>query len=77
MLTLEEMAERLDVSAATVKNWYHHGLLRGHRCDGRGRLVYEDPGDDPPVKAKGRKLALRRRFPQVQSNQLKEVQYEG
>ena len=73
MLTLAEIAELLEVSTGTVKAWRDHGLLRAHVYNERNECLYEDPGGDRPVKAKGRKLSKRRRFPEVASNPTKEV----
>ena len=58
LLTVDEMAERLDVSPATVKLWRRHGLLCAHRYDDHGSCLYEPPGSAPPVKWQ-RKLAPR------------------
>lgn len=52
-LTADEIAPRLGVSPATVKVWGRRGLLRTHRKDDRGMLLYEDPGEGRrPVKWK-------------------------
>jgi hypothetical protein len=50
LLTVDEVARRLDVSPATVKHWRRHGLLPAHRYDDHGRCRYEAPGSVPPVK---------------------------
>jgi transposase len=39
MLTLAEIAKRLDISAATAKTWRRAGLLRSHRYNERRKLV--------------------------------------
>jgi len=76
LLTRDEMAERLTASAATVKIWGRHGLLRRHRCNDKDECLYEPPGSDAPLKMQGRRLSNRRR-PDVRSDQTSEVQYEG
>lgn len=76
LFTLQEIASLLKVSTSTIKRWRRHGLLRVHTYNDKGECLYEHPGDDPPVKAQGRKLAQRRRFPQVDPNRTKEVQCE-
>ena len=76
MLTLEEMAMLLDVGTQTVKIWRRQGLLKAHAYNDKNECLYEHPGDDPPVKAQGRKLAQRRLFPGVELNRTKEVQCE-
>jgi DNA-binding transcriptional regulator YiaG len=77
MLTLAEMADLLGVSTSTVKNWRNHGLLRAHAYTDKNECLYEHPGDDPPVKAQGRKLSKRFRLANVESNRSKEVQCEA
>ena len=59
MLNLEEMAMLLDVSTQTVKIWRRHGLLKDHAYNDKNECLYEHPGDCPPIKAQGRKLAQR------------------
>lgn len=76
MLTLEEMAILLEVTAKTVKIWRRHGLLQAHAYNDKGECLYEHPGDDPPVKAQGRKLVRRRLITKVIPNPTKEVQCE-
>jgi DNA invertase Pin-like site-specific DNA recombinase len=50
MLTLTEIAKRLDVSRATVCHWRRAGLLRAHLFDDRDDYLYEPPGSDAPIK---------------------------
>jgi DNA invertase Pin-like site-specific DNA recombinase len=50
MLTLAEIAKRLDVQPDTIKQWRRAGLLQAHRFDDRGQCLYEHPGADAPVK---------------------------
>jgi len=50
LLTVDEVARRLDVGPATVKVWRRHGLLRVHRYDDHGGYLYEPPGPTSPVK---------------------------
>jgi len=52
LLTRVEMAERLQVSSSTVKNWRCRGLLTCHLANDKGEYLYEPPGDNPPVKWK-------------------------
>jgi hypothetical protein len=52
MLTLEEMATRLDVCTATVKAWSRHGLLVSHPYNDKRQQLYEPPGPDLPLKGK-------------------------
>ena len=77
MLTVDEMADLLGISTATVKIWRSHGLLRAHAYTDKNECLYEHPGEDPPVKAQGRKLSERRPLPNVEPNRTKEVQCEA
>lgn len=74
LLSTEEMAERLDVSASTLRTWRRNGLLQGILADGR-EYFYEPPGQDPPRKEQGARMAERRRFPSVATDRITEVQY--
>ena len=40
MLTIDELADQLGVTAATAKRWHRLGLVTGHRIDGRGEHLY-------------------------------------
>ena len=77
MLTLGEVAKLLDVSTGTVKVWWRRGLLRAHAYNDKNECLYENPGDDPPVKMQGSKLSKRRRFPEVAPHATNEVQCEA
>jgi hypothetical protein len=72
LLTHAEIASILGVSVSTVKKWRRHGLLRAHPFNDKNEVLYEHPGDSPPIKCQGRKLKDRRQFA---SNATDEVQY--
>jgi DNA invertase Pin-like site-specific DNA recombinase len=59
-LTQEEMAQRLGITPDTVRTWARHGLLHAHAYTDRGQCLYELPGEHPPRKMQGHKLAARR-----------------
>jgi hypothetical protein len=59
LLTRDEIARKLSVSATTVNIWRRHGLLRAVAYDEKGDYLYFPLGDDPPAKQQGRKLADR------------------
>ena len=59
-LTQEEMADRLVITPGTVRTWARHGLLQAHPYTDRGQCLYEPPGEHPPRKMQGHKLADRR-----------------
>ena len=54
LLTLNEIANHLDVTPPTVHRWYAAGLLNARPC-GSWRL-YQPPGPNPPRPQQGRKL---------------------
>lgn len=60
MLTLEEIAQRLNVAPGTVKIWRRAGLLHAHRYGDKPQHLFEPPGADAPIKYrhKGRRQAL-------------------
>jgi DNA-binding transcriptional regulator YiaG len=51
LLTLQELAEKLNVSTYTVKIWGNAGLLRGYPFNDKHECLYE-PSVDYPVKYK-------------------------
>ena len=77
LLTLPEMAKLLGISTGWVKVWRDHGLLKARAYNEKNECLYEHPGDDPPRKRQGAKLAPRRRFFEDPSNRTNEVQYEA
>ena len=76
MLTRDEIAHILHVSADTVKIWGRHGLLRRHPCNDKLECLYEPPGPNAPVKMQGRRLSDRRRC-DLLTDQPNAVQYEA
>ena len=46
-------AQRLGISTTHVKIWRTAGLLRAHLCNDKNEYLYEDPGPNPPRKARG------------------------
>lgn len=77
MLTVDEMAAMLGITPQWVKIWNRHGLLRGHAYNDNNDRLYEHPGDNPPRKAQGVKLSLRRFASEVTSPRAQEVQCEA
>jgi len=77
MLTLDEMADRLGISTRHVKIWRAAGLLRAHLCNDKNEYLYEDPGPDPPRKARGVKLSTRHPLVENVSHRATEVQCEA
>jgi hypothetical protein len=77
MLTREEMARRLGISTKQVTAWRVAGLLRGHLCNQKDEYLYEDPGPEPPRKAKGVRLSKRLQLIENVSQRPREVQCEA
>jgi len=61
LLTLDEIAQRLDVHPGTIKAWQRAGLLSAHKANDKNERLYEPPtpGDPRLVKRLGRRLADR------------------
>jgi len=77
MLTLQEMADQLQVTPHTVKIWLRRGLLRGHAYNDKNESLYEPLRDDAPRKTQGAKLSLRRIDEPLAIDRAKEVQCEA
>ena len=77
LLSVTELAARLDVSTTTIKRWRNHGLLRAHRYNDRNQCLYEPPGEHAPVKQQGRKLSQRPSVRELVTQRANEVQYEA
>ena len=56
LIPLGEMAALLGVSTATVKAWYHAGIVSGQRYNDKGEILYNppDPGNPPDRPKTGR-----------------------
>jgi predicted site-specific integrase-resolvase len=76
LLTLDEIADRLNVSTDTVKIWARHGLLHRHLCNDKHQCLYEPPGPNAPIKMQGRRLSDRRSHA-FRLDHANEVQYEA
>lgn len=55
LLTLDEIAQALNISTATVKAWRRDGLLEGHVFNDKRECLYRHPGENAPKKYKWRK----------------------
>ena len=75
MLTLQEMAQRLNLCSTTVRDWRDRGLLRAKRYNDRGECLYELPGPDIPRK--GARGLSKNRVGEVLPNRAEAVQYEA
>jgi hypothetical protein len=77
LLTLEEIAQVLDLSTTRVKIWLRHGLLCGHAYNNSNACLYEHPGENPPRKAQGVRYSKRLLATQVVTARTEEVQCEA
>jgi DNA invertase Pin-like site-specific DNA recombinase/DNA-binding transcriptional regulator YiaG len=61
LLTIGEVAERLGVSASTIKAWHRAGLLVSHQANDKNIALFEPPtpGDPALVKRMGSSLTKR------------------
>ena len=50
LLTLHEMAQRLNICPDSLKRWRRAGLLKAHKYDDRGGYLFEPPGPGTPIK---------------------------
>jgi excisionase family DNA binding protein len=48
MLTLDEIAQQLNVTPGTIKRWQHQGHITGRRIDGRRAHLYHPGQNRPP-----------------------------
>ena len=76
-LTSDETAAHLEISSSTVRIWRRAGLLRALPYIGNTKFLYEPPGDRPPEKHQGRKLARRQRLPHFVPYRPSEVQSDA
>jgi DNA invertase Pin-like site-specific DNA recombinase len=59
LIPLTEMAARLGVATATVKNWHRAGLVSGQRYNDKNEMLYNPPGPNPPTPHQGQRLTSR------------------
>ena len=77
MLTLDEMAERLGISTMHVKRWRAAGLLHAQLYNDKNEYLYDDPGPNPPRKARGVRLSKRQPHVENVSHRSTGVQCEA
>jgi DNA invertase Pin-like site-specific DNA recombinase len=53
LIPLSQMADLLGASTATVKDWYHAGIVTGQRYNDKGQVLYHPPDPaNPPNRPK-------------------------
>lgn len=62
LLTLDEIADRLNVHPGTIKRWHRAGLINAHKANDKNVHLYEAP-HHPLTKKQGSKLSKRRPAP--------------
>jgi DNA invertase Pin-like site-specific DNA recombinase len=77
LLTLEEIADLLEVNPKTIRIWRDRGLLLAVPFNDKNECLYPHPGPNPPNKQQGTKLSERRIHPEFTPNRADEVQYEA
>ena len=63
LLTVGEIAERLDIHTSTIKAWQRAGLLTAHKANDKNMLLYEPPPPRDPRLTKKHGRPLNRREP--------------
>jgi len=79
LLTVDEMAKELKVSADTVKIWRRYGLLRGYKYNDKGWRLFEPVTEETrPAKSHGPKFKLseRPKYEELVSHATNGVQFE-
>ena len=79
LLTVDEMAKELNVTASTVKIWRRYGLLKGYKYNDMGWRLFEPVTEETrPAKSQGRtfKLSERPTYEELVSHAANEVQSE-
>jgi len=76
LLSLDEIAKRLDVCKDTIRRWQHGGLLRAIPYNDSNQCLYE-LASQPPIKSKGTPMASRPQPYRDVDARPREVQYEA
>ena len=75
LLTIEEMANQLNLVPSAVKDWRDRGLLKAYRYNDKGQCLYEPPPENLPGKFKKKRPWLAANETSLGS--VKGVQYEA
>jgi len=67
-LTFEEMAERMNVSAGTIKVWRRHGMLKAYPYNNKNECLFEPPAEGSPTKQQGLPYKQRQQFQQFNAD---------
>jgi DNA-binding transcriptional regulator YiaG len=75
-LTTQELADQIGIHPKTVKNWRKAGILKSRAYNDRGMALYEDPGENLPIKWAKQRSPTWRSKPINITESTEEVQYE-
>ena len=67
-ITLEEMAEKLNVSKNTVQIWKRQGMLKSYPYNCKNECLFELPGESSPTKQQGLPFNQREQFQQFSAD---------
>jgi transposase-like protein len=77
MLTQAEIAKQLGIHASTVRKWRDRGLLKAHAHNDKNECLYEQLGENRPIKHQGIQLTDHRRFTSVVPERADKVHHEA
>jgi DNA invertase Pin-like site-specific DNA recombinase len=75
-ITAEEFANKIGVHSGTVKKWGKAGILKSRLYNDKGMVLYEDPGENMPIKWVKQRSTLQSKTLNVIES-IEEVQYEA
>lgn len=68
LLTIAEMAERMNVSSNTIKIWRRHGMLKAYPYNNKNECLFEPPAEGSPTKQQGLPYKQRQQFQQFNAD---------
>jgi DNA invertase Pin-like site-specific DNA recombinase len=67
-MTLEEMAELMNVSNNTIQIWKRNGMLKAYPYNNKNECLFEPPGEGSPAKQQGLPYNQRKQFQQFNAD---------
>jgi DNA invertase Pin-like site-specific DNA recombinase len=77
MLTEAELAGQLGIHTSTVRKWRDRGLLTAQAYNDKNECLYEQLGENRPIKHQGIQLTDPRRFTRITPDRADKVQREA